>query len=131
MSNLKSNSFTPEYVQSKLFYFHDAAHKFHLDTRSYAEHKALDILYNDMVGFKDTICELMIGYMNGKRIGKLKLEEVPEYNSSESIKLTNNVKDFSYELEKWAEQNKYCDIENTAQSLSGLASKVSYLLTLT
>lgn len=131
MASLKSNSFTPEYVQGKLFYFHDAAHKFHLDTKSFAEHKALDILYTELVTFKDSICELMIGYMNGKRIGKLKLDEVPEYNSSEPIKLVNNIKDFSYELEEWAEGNKYCDIENTAQSLSGLAAKVSYLLTLT
>lgn len=130
MTNLKINSLTPEYIQSKLFYFHDTAHKFHLDTRSFAEHKALDSLYKGLVDFKDDISELLMGYMDGKRIGKIKIGDIPEYSKSESMKLVDELKDFSIELEKWAESKEYCDIENTAQSLSGLAAKTIYLLTL-
>ena len=38
---------------------------------------------------------------------------------------------FAKELEEWAEEKEYCDIENIAQGLSGEAAKVIYLLTLT
>lgn len=131
MVKIKSNSFTPEYIQSKLFSFSNAAHKFHLDTRSFAEHKALDELYHSLADFKDEISEKIMGYMGGKRIGKLKLEEVSEYSHSESVKLAEEIKDFAYELQEWAEDKKYCDIENIAQGLSGLAAKTIYLLTLT
>lgn len=121
---------TPEYIQGKLFSFHNIAHKFHLDTRSFAEHKALDGLYKDLVDFKDNISELIMGYMGGKRIGSIRMDEIPEYSHSAAVKLCEEIKSFSYDLEMWAEDKKYCDIENTAQSISGLAAKTIYLLTL-
>lgn len=122
---------TPEYIQGKLFSFHNISHKFHLDTRSFSEHKALDLLYTELVTFKDDISELLMGYMGGKRIGNIKMDEIPEYSHSAAIKLAQEIGSFSYDLEMWAEDKKYCDIENTAQSLSGLSAKVLYLLTLT
>lgn len=130
MKTLKSESFTPEYIQNALFYFNDVAHKFHLDTKSFAEHKTLNELYKNLIEFKDNICELIMGYQSGKRIGKLNIEEIPEYSHAESIKLATLIKDFAYELEKWAEDKKYCDISNVAQSLSGLGAKTLYFLTL-
>lgn len=122
---------TPEYIQGKLFSFHDIAHKLHLDTRSFSEHKALYILYNELVTFKDDISELLMGYMGGKRIGAIKIDDIPEYSHAACVKLANDIKTFAYDLEMWAEDKKYCDIENTAQSLSGLSAKIIYLLTLT
>lgn len=125
----KEVKLTPEYIQGKLFSFHNIAHKFHLDTKSFAEHKALNELYTGLVDFKDDISELIMGY-TGKRIGKIKLDDMPEYSHSASVKLAEDIKEFAYELEEWADENGYCDIENTAQSLSGLGAKTSYLLTL-
>lgn len=122
---------TPEYIQGKLFSFHNIAHKFHLDTRSFSEHKALDSLYKELVDFKDDISELLMGYMGGKRIGNIKIDDIPEYSHAAAVRLCEDIKSFSYDLEKWAEDKKYCDIENTSQSLSGLSSKTIYLLTLT
>ena len=130
MATLKSGSFTPEYIQNRLFYFNDVAQKFHHDTKMFSEHMALDKLYTGLVSFKDDICELIIGYQDGKRIGRLKIDDIPEYSHSESVKMVKELKDFSYELYEWAGEKKYCDIENTAQSLSGLAAKTLYLLTL-
>lgn len=127
----KEKELTPEYIQGMLFYFHDAAHKFHLDTKSFAEHKALDGLYSGLVEFKDDISELLMGYMGGKRIGSISVGEIPEYSHSAAVKLANEIKDFGYELYEWAGEKKYCDVENTAQSLSGLGAKTIYLLTLT
>ena len=121
---------TPEYIQGKLFSFHNIAHKFHLDTKSFAEHKALDNLYKALVDFKDDVSELLMGYMDGKRVGKISLDPIPEYSKMESMKLADHISQFALDLAEWADKNNYCDIENTAQSLSGLAAKTIYLLTL-
>lgn len=126
----KEPKLTPEAIQSKLFSLSDAAHKLHLDTKSYAEHKALGKLYEGLVDFRDEISEKLMGYQSGKRIGKLKLEDIPEYTDGASLKLANEVLDFAYELYEWAGEKHYCDIENTAQSLSGLGAQTVYLLTL-
>ena len=48
---------TPKLIKERLFYFSDAAEHFHLETKSYAEHKALDILYSGVNEFKDDILE--------------------------------------------------------------------------
>jgi hypothetical protein len=126
----KESSLTPEYIQSKLFSLSDIAHKLHLDTKSYAEHKALGKLYEGLVGFRDEISEKIMGYQKGKRIGKLRLEEIPEYTEGAPLKLANDVIDFAYELYEWSGEKHYCDIENISQSLSGLGSQTVYLLTL-
>lgn len=68
--------------------------------------------------------------MGGKRIGKLKMDEVPDYSHSEAVRLAEEVKEFGYELYEWAGEKKYCDVENKAQELSGAGAKAIYLLTL-
>lgn len=122
---------TPEGIVGKLFSFHNSAHKFHLDTKSFATHKALDELYTSLVGFKDGISELLMGYNNGKRIGKIRLDDIPDYSDDAVRKMLMEGMEFSKMLGEWAEEKNYCDIENTAQSLSGQFSKTLYLLTLT
>lgn len=121
---------TPEVIKGKLFSFQNAAHSLHLDTRSYAEHKALQKLYEGIDGIKDTILEELMGYQNGKRIGKAKLDEFPTYSQEAVTALVKEGMSFAYELEKWAEDKKYCDLSNKAQDLSGLFANVQYLLTL-
>lgn len=121
---------TPEVIKGKLFSFQNAAHSLHLDTRSYAEHKALNKLYDGIDGLKDSILEILMGYQNGKRIGKAKLDEFPVYSQEAVTSLIKEGLSFSYELEMWAEDKKYCDISNKAQDLSGLFANVQYLLTL-
>ena len=121
---------TPEIIKGKLFSFHNSAHSLHLDTRSFAEHKALEHLYTELVGFKDELLELLMGYQNGKRVGKAKLEDLPVYNQEAVTQMVKDGLEFSSSLEQWAEDKGYCDIENTAQSLSGLFARTQYLLTL-
>lgn len=123
-------SFTPEQILGELFYFHNVAHKYHLDTKSFAIHKATDELYKGLVDFKDNIAELLMGYMGGKRIGKIKIDDIPEYSDSNVIKLAKDLEKFAHELYEWAGEKEYCDIENTAQALSGLAASTIYKLTL-
>ena len=126
----KEVSLTPEYIQGKLFHLSDAAHKLHLDTKSYAEHKALGKLYEGLIDFRDEISEKLMGYLNGKRIGKLKIEDIPEYTDGAPLKLANEIIDFAYELYEFAGEKHYCDIENISQSLSGLGAQTVYLLSL-
>lgn len=127
----KKTGLTPEYIQGKLFYFHDVAHKFHLDTKSFAIHEALDGLYKGLVDFKDEISEKLMGYANGQRIGRIAIDQIPAYSDKEAMNLVTEIKEFGYELYEWAGEKKYCDIENIAQSLSGLGAKTIFLLTLT
>lgn len=127
----KESKLTPEIIQGKLFYFSDAAHKLHLDTKSFAQHKALNSLYKGLIEFRDDISETLMGYLDGKRIGSIKIGELPEYSNNAANKLAEEIKDFAYELYEYGEEKQFCDIENTAQSLSGLAAKTIYLLTLT
>lgn len=121
---------TPEYIQGKLFSFANAAHKYHLDTKSFEQHKGLQKLYEGLNDFKDSISESLMGY-TGKRIGRIKIDEVMPYTENEPKDLCKEIMDFAYEVYEWAGDQHYCDVENKAQDLSGLASKVNYLLTLT
>lgn len=127
----KEKSITPEYIRDMLFYFHDAAHKFHQDTKDGWEHDAMGKLYETLVGFKDDIPEELMGYMGGKRLGGLTKIDLPEYgDKKDSIKLCNELLDFTYEVYEWAGEKKYCDIENKSQDLSGVAAKTIYRLSL-
>lgn len=122
---------TAEEIRNKLFYFENAAHAFHQDTTSGWEHDALGKLYSELADFKDDIPEKIMGYMEGKRIGSLKREQIPSYSGKESsVKLSEDIVSFAKSLEEWAEEKEYCDISNIAQSLSGLAAKTLYRLTL-
>jgi uncharacterized protein (UPF0264 family) len=109
----------------------DAAHKLHLDTKSYAQHKALGKLYEGLIGFRDEISEKMMGYMDGKRIGSIKVGALPEFSEKAAMDLAKEVRDFGMELKEYAEEKDFCDVENVAQSLSGLGASTVYLLTLT
>jgi hypothetical protein len=121
---------TSEIIKGKLFSFQISAHSLHLDTRSYAEHKALQKLYEGIDGIKDDILEILMGYQNGKRIGKAKLDEFPTYSQEAVTALVKEGMSFAYELEEWAEDKNYCDISNKAQDLSGLFARTQYMLTL-
>lgn len=122
---------TPELIQSKLFYLSDAAHKLHLDTKSFAQHKALGKLYEGLIDFRDEISEKLMGYMDGKRIGAIKVGVLPEFSDKAPMELAKEVREFGIDLEEFAEENEYSDITNIAQSLSGLGASTVYLLTLT
>ena len=123
------STLTPEAIQAKLFYFHDASHKFHLSTTSFAEHKATDYAYNELLNFKDEISEKLQGYL-GKMIGSIKTESIPDYTTSSSKKLAKEIMDFAKDLEEYAEDKEFCDIQNIAQGLSGVGAKLNYLLML-
>jgi len=120
---------TPEIIIGKLFWFHSQAHFLHLQTKSFAEHKALDELYKSLVDMKDEISEQLLGYIN-RRLNDLPSYPFIAYSEGESSKLCDNIMEFAVTLREWAENNGYENIGNLAQELSGLGASIKYLLTL-
>ena len=118
---------TTEDIAGKLAYFHEQIHMIHWETRSFAEHKATGGFYEFLQGFKDDVIEKIMGY-TGKRIQSLKIE--PILPKADSMKIVDEVLKFSKELESYGDSNKFGDVCNMAQSLSGEAAKMKYLLTL-
>ena len=121
---------TPESIRDMLYFFVNAAKNMHLETKSFAEHKAFGEFYDKLADFQDDCLEKLMGYMGGKRLGAPKIAEIPEYTEKSAVQLVDEVGEFAYSLYEWAEEKKFCDIENMAQSLSGDAAKTAYLLTL-
>jgi len=121
-------SLTLDSVAAKLSFFYEQTHLLHWQTTSYAEHVALGSFYDKLVDFKDEIVEKLMGY-TGTRVKAFKIEALS--NAADAKQLVQDVATFAKDLEEWAEENNYPDVENIAQSLSGEAAKTLYLLTLT
>lgn len=118
---------TTEEIAGKLAYFHEQLHLIHWETRGYAEHKALGSLYEYVQDFKDDVVEKLMGY-SGKRIKSLKIDAIK--SGADAMDIVDELITYAAELMKYGEDNKYWDISNISQSLSGEAAKTKYLLTL-
>lgn len=88
-----------------LFLARDVAHSVHLNTRSYAKHKALNKFYEDIVGLADDFAEAYQG--RHSLIGAITLQ---------SAKKTTNVLEFLQDSLADIEKGRYevCDKSDTA-----------------
>lgn len=121
-----SSEMSLEGIAGKLTYFHEQLHLLHWQTQSYAEHQALGGLYDYVHDFKDGVVEKLMGYL-GKRPQVFKIEPL---SSASAMSVVENLCTFASELKAYGEANKFHDICNLADSLSGEAAKTKYLLTL-
>lgn len=126
MKSSSSEGLTLESIAAKLTYFHEQLHLLHWQTQSYATHQALGSLYDYVHDFKDGVVEKLMGYL-GKRPGVYKIEPLSNISSMDVVK---NLSVFASELKAYGEANKFHDICNLADALSGEAAKTKYLLTL-
>jgi hypothetical protein len=126
MMKSSSEGLTLETIAGKLTYFHEQLHLLHWQTKSYAEHQALGGLYDYVHDFKDGVIEKLMGY-TGKRPGIYKID--PLVNCT-AISCVESLCNFASELKRYGDMNSYHDIGNLADTLSGEAAKVKYLLTL-
>lgn len=124
----EKSSLTPDKAISRLFYFRDQIHFNHLQTKSFAEHKALDKLYNGVADFQDSISELLLGYIVPQRV--VKMETYPIRKDLPNKQLLDELCKFADELYEYGEQTKWWALSNQAADLGGLGYKVKYLLTL-
>lgn len=93
-----------EHLMSLLFLARDLAHREHLKTKSYAQHKALGNFYNGIIENADAIAEAYQG-----QYGLMKNLEILGYKDSKEIII---------ELQaqvKWIKDNRYkiCEKDDT------------------
>jgi hypothetical protein len=126
MMESAGNSLTLETIAGKLTYFHEQLHLLHWQTKSYAEHQALGGLYDYVHDFKDGLVEKIMGY-TGKRPAPYKIEAL---SAVDATSVVTSLMDFASNLKAYGETNKFHDVCNLADALSGEAAKTRYLLTL-
>jgi hypothetical protein len=126
MMKASSEGLTLESIAGKLTHFHEQLHLLHWQTSSYAEHQALGGLYDYVHDFKDGVVEKLMGYL-GKRPQAYKIEPL---SAATPMAVVENLMMFASDLKAYGEANKFHDICNLADSLSGEAAKTKYLLTL-
>jgi hypothetical protein len=126
MMKASSEGLTLETIAGKLTYFHEQLHLLHWQTTSYATHQALGGLYDYVHDFKDGVVEKLMGYL-GKRPGVFKIEPLSNASSMDVVK---DLGVFASDLKAYGEANRFHDICNLADALSGEAAKTKYLLTL-
>lgn len=127
---LENSAMTPESIAETFSYIHEQSHLLHLQTLSYAEHKCLDTVYNDIVGIKDSVLEVIQGY-TGKRLQAYKLRPLGNYSPGAPVALANEIISFGAALGAYGESNNMPEIKNIADGLSGLGASTKYLLSLT
>jgi DNA-binding ferritin-like protein len=121
-----SGELSLESIAAKLTYFHEQLHLLHWQTTSYAQHKALGKLYEYIQDFKDGVVEKLMGY-TGKRPGLYKIEPLTNCKPEQCVA---DLMSFASALKMYGEKNRFHDVCNLADSLSGEAAKTKYLLTL-
>lgn len=126
MKSSSSEELTLETIAGKLTYFHEQLHLLHWQTQSYAEHQALGSLYDYVQDFKDDVIEKIMGY-TGKRPAPYKIEPL---TNCTGMQCTLDLLSFASQLKAYGEVNKFHDVCNLADALSGEAAKTKYLLTL-
>lgn len=106
----------------RLFQARTAAHMAHLQTRSYAEHKALDGFYNDVVGLADSFAETYQGIFGI-------IEAYPNCPLP-----TGRSADWIEALRLWCEKNREAccqgktTLENILDEISALCASTVYKL---
>jgi len=126
MKSSSSEELTLETIAGKLTYFQEQLHLLHWQTTSYAEHQALGALYDYVHDFKDGVVEKLMGYL-GKRPSVFKIEPL---SNAKSMAVVESLCMFASDLKAYGEANKFHDVCNLADALSGEAAKTKYLLTL-
>ena len=126
MLNSSQEAMTLESIASKLTWFELQLHMGHWQTSSHATHEALN-LYNTIHDFTDDFIEKLMGYSK-RKIRELKIPPID--SNINANKIVENIISYSEELSKFAKANRYSDLDNMAQELSGNAAKTLFLLTL-
>jgi hypothetical protein len=95
-------------------------HIAHLQTRSFAEHKALNAYYDKILDLTDSFTEKFFG-----RNGRVEIV-IPEAKNQDSV---SHMKGMQATLE--AERDNYAsDLQNIMDEMLGLVNETLYLLTL-
>lgn len=117
----QTSAFDKTELFSKLFNARDVIHIAHLKTTSYAAHKTLNSVYEDLLDFADELTEMYQGEI-GARIDF----SIPASSYQEPIQF---LKDLNIYLQNI--KNMYCDsIINKIEELQGKINQNLYKLTI-
>ncbi len=110
-----------------LFQCRDQVHLWHLQTKSYAEHKALNSLYEAILEHTDEIVEVWQGH-TGKRVaGMIPIKTSPYVNADVVSKYLAQVMKWLGQLRS---ETPYEELPNLIDNLTAELAKTIYLLTL-
>jgi hypothetical protein len=111
---------TPGKFIGTLFQSRDAMHIAHLQTTSFAEHKALGMYYDEILDLTDKFTEAYFGRF--KRV-EIVIPESKVMDAATHLKELQSILD--------TERNNYpSELQNIVDEMLGLVDKVLYLLTL-
>jgi hypothetical protein len=118
-------SVKPEIVIAQLFQSRDMMHIVHLQTTSYAEHKALNAYYNGLLDLVDDLIESYFGCI-GKRLA-IKIPASEYVNPNLHL---NQMKEYMMK-HRTSFGTDRTHIQNIIDEIIALITKTQYLLTLT
>lgn len=111
---------TPSKFIGTLFHSRDVMHIAHLQTTSFAEHKALNAYYDSILDLTDTFTEAYFG--QNKRVEII----IPEAKNTDSV---SHLKELQSILNT-ERVNYSSELQNIIDEMLGLVDKTLYLLTL-
>lgn len=106
----------------RLFQSRNIAHLAHLNTMSFAEHKALDAYYSTLLDLTDSLAEKYFGIYGRQPIT---IESV-----TTGTDMKTHLKELRQEIVEHREYVKETNIQNIIDELLSLIDETSYLLTL-
>lgn len=106
---------------SSLFEVRINAHIAHLQTNNYAQHKALDELYNDVVSLTDTYVEVYQG-INGI------IHNYPQIIIKEGVDIASILKQNIVEYRKYREEVKETELQQKIDDIIEFFDSIIYKL---
>lgn len=119
----------PDKIVSQLFYYHSQFHFYHLQTKSYAQHKNLNDLYEFLEDSKDNIAEYLLGVIAPKRFSSLENKPFLPYSEENVAKSLDELFKFTIEICDYAKSKNWEQLCNLASELQGAVSKSKYFNT--
>ena len=123
-----TNSVLVKDITNLLFESRTQVHYWHLQTRSYAEHKALNEFYDSIVDLGDSLIECMIG-VYGRPEGSYQ-HNIVEYKSENLIPYFKKIKKMMKDYYTVIANNGNTEICNAIDEIFSLIDKTVYLLSL-
>jgi DNA-binding ferritin-like protein len=112
-----------------LFHARQQAHFWHLDTKSYAEHKALDSFYTELLDLIDSLMETYLG--KGKRVdfGQIRMT-FNKYSHEKMIEYFKKLARYIARAKKSMSGPNDGDISNIMDEILALINRTLYMFTL-
>lgn len=120
----------PDTIMNDLFKMDSTAEYYHLQTLSFAQHKMLDELHEDIEEAKDSICEYLLGIQAPKKFGALSQNYTETFSDSNLDRFLQQGFDWTVKLCEYAKEKNLEQLCNLSSELQGAFAKGKYLNTL-